>query len=129
MRLVLLLCAGGLALAGCGPKQAAPARAAPPVAVPVAVPARPVAPPAPFSVHGQSAPALLARFGAPQIDLKEGRGRKLQFLGPICVLDAYLYPAEGRGEAVVRHVDARQRSGGPIDEASCVVALTRRAGP
>nr|WP_066644396.1 hypothetical protein [Sphingomonas sp. CCH16-B10] len=58
----------------------------------------------------------------------EGVGRKLQFGSGLCVLDTYLYPpnADGSGVPVVKHIDARQRSGGPIDRASCVAALTRR---
>ena len=32
------------------------------------------------------------------------------------------------GEPTVRHIDARQRNGAPIDRASCVAALTRRDG-
>jgi hypothetical protein len=48
--------------------------------------------------------------------------RKLQFIGPICVLDAYLYP-KGAREAVATYVDARQPDGRDIDRASCVAAL------
>jgi hypothetical protein len=127
MRRVALAGGLALALAGCGPETPArPARAAPPVPVP----GRIAAPVAVASIQGQSANALIARFGSPQIDLQEGPARKLQFLGPICVLDAYLYPpASGRGEATVRHVDTRQRNGGPIDPISCAAALTRRPIP
>ncbi|PXA98816.1 hypothetical protein DMC47_06835 [Nostoc sp. 3335mG] len=76
-------------------------------------------------VMGQTGPRLIATLGKPSIDFTEGTGRKLQFTGPICVLDAYLYP-RGRGEPVVTHVDARQRDGKPIDQASCVAALSKR---
>jgi hypothetical protein len=76
-------------------------------------------------VQGQTGAILLARFGPPRIDLQEGPGRKLQFAGPICVLDAYLY-VKGRGDAVVTHIDTRQRDGKPIDQASCIAALSRR---
>ena len=108
-------------LAGCGPvEEARPARAAPPVPVP-GQPAGMVA----SAIQGASAGALIARFGPPQIDLKEGVGRKLQFVGPACVLDAYLYaPTQGR-EPVVRHVDTRQRNGAPIAAATCMAALTK----
>ncbi|MHA6719112.1 hypothetical protein ACX40Y_06625 [Sphingomonas sp. RS6] len=79
------------------------------------------------AIRGRDAAHLIARFGKPHLDLAEGRGRKLQFAGPICVLDAYLYPpASGRGAAVVTWIDARQRDGSAIDQASCVAALTRR---
>ena len=75
---------------------------------------------------GQTAPALISLFGKPDADVREGDARKLQFAGPICVLDAYLYP---KGDAsVVTYVDARQPSGATIDRASCVAALTRREG-
>ncbi|MES2442966.1 MAG: hypothetical protein V4574_09055 [Pseudomonadota bacterium] len=114
-----------LALAGCGPgggEVARPARAAP--APPIPVPATALAAGV-DRVQGQTAPRLIAQFGPPQIDLQEGAARKLQFTGPICVLDAYLY-RQGRAEAVVTHIDTRQRDGTPIDQASCVLALTKR---
>ena len=78
-------------------------------------------------VLGATARALVGQFGNPDLDLREGPARKLQFLGPACVLDAYLYPPRsGRGEAVVTHVDARQPDGREMDRSSCVAALTRR---
>ena len=59
--------------------------------------------------------------------MSEGRGRKLQFGGPVCVLDTYLYPpANGRGEPTVTYLETRQRDGSPIDPASCVAALNAR---
>lgn len=78
-------------------------------------------------VLGRDANALVAVLGKPDADVHEGSARKLQFSGPICVLDAYLYP-KGNSAPVVTHVDARQRDGSPIDRASCVAALTRRGG-
>lgn len=117
-----------LVLAACGEgggQVARPARAAPAPYIPV-----PTAPTATAltagvaKVHGQTGPHLIAQFGTPRIDLREGAGRKLQFAGPICVLDAYLY-AKGRGDAVVTHIDTRQRDGKPIDQASCIAALSR----
>ena len=112
-----------LLLAGCVSAQAdAPAPA------PIQ-PARP----APYStvglasVIGRTARFLEAQFGRPDLDVREGTARKLQFLGPACVLDAYLYPPRGgRGEPVVTHVDARLPDGRDIDRASCVAALGRR---
>lgn len=121
--LVLMLLA--LPLAACGGATgeiARPARAAGPVPIPVS----PSAMAAGLDrVQGQPANRLIATFGKPQIDLTEGAGRKLQFAGPICVLDAYLYP-RGRGEALVTHIDTRQRDGSPIDQASCVAALQKQ---
>ena len=77
-------------------------------------------------VMGQTAPELIALFGKPDADVREGDARKLQFAGPICVLDTYLYPQGDK--SVVTYVDARQPSGATIDRASCVAALTRREG-
>ncbi len=77
---------------------------------------------------GQNAQALTQVFGRPDADLTEGMGRKMQFVSDICVLDAYLYAPGGAGVPVVTHVDARQRTGQPIDRASCVAALVRRRG-
>lgn len=117
-----LLLLAGLGLAGCVGPQAAP-------------PPTTTAPPPPTaygpggleSVLGATARALVAQFGNPDLDLREGPARKLQFLGPACVLDAYLYPPRsGRGEAVVTHVDARLPDGREMDRSSCVAALTRR---
>lgn len=73
-------------------------------------------------VLGQNARGLVAMFGPAELDIRESAARKLQFIGPICVLDAYLYPKAGR-EPVVTYVDARQPDGRDIDRASCVAAL------
>lgn len=73
-------------------------------------------------VLGHDARALVALFGQPTLDVREAQARKLQFAGPICVLDAYLYPKGGR-EPVVTYLDARQPDGRDIDRASCVAAL------
>lgn len=78
-------------------------------------------------VLGRDATALVALFGKPDADVSEGNARKLQFAGPACVLDAYLYP-RGTAAPVVTHLDARQPDGSPIDRASCIAALTRRDG-
>lgn len=74
-------------------------------------------------VLGQNAAALVALFGTPELDVREDQARKLQFAGPICVLDTYLYRTRARGEPVVTYVDARQPDGRDIDRASCVAAL------
>lgn len=115
------------ALAACvptdRPRSAPPARPAQPV---VSTPVR--TPPSGLeAVMGRSASALIAQFGPPGLDVREGPGRKLQFLGPACVLDAYLYPRGGRGgEAVVTHVDTRLPDGRDTERAACVEALNRR---
>ncbi len=82
------------------------------------------------TVLGASANSLIAQFGRPILDVTEGSARKLQFGGPICVLDAYLYPPKsGRGDPVVTFAETRQRDGAPIDQASCAAAIrASRAG-
>lgn len=88
-------------------------------------------------VIGQNAAGLTTLFGQPDADVREGLARKLQFVGPICVLDAYLYPkgnpaaggaAGSASEPRVTYLDAREPDGSTIDRASCVAALTRRTG-
>jgi hypothetical protein len=76
---------------------------------------------------GRNAHAVTTLLGQPNADVTEGLGRKMQFAGAICVLDAYLYKGSER-EPVVTFIDARQRNGGPIDKASCLAALTKRGG-
>jgi hypothetical protein len=78
------------------------------------------------SIMGRSAGALETQFGRPDLDIREGDARKLQYSSDICVLDAYLYPPARGGEAVVTHVDARLPDGRDVDRASCVAALARR---
>lgn len=110
-------------LAGCA---SGPSSAPRPVAG-VATPARPQPAIRGDLLLGQTAPALIAMFGPPALDLREGVGRKLQFTAPPCVLDAYLYPpASGRGEPVVTHVDARVPDGRDMDRNACAAALRAR---
>jgi hypothetical protein len=75
------------------------------------------------TVMGRSTRYLEAEFGEPDLDIREGPARKLQFSGPACVLDAYLYPAERGADPIVTHVDARLPDGRDMDRASCVAAL------
>ena len=75
------------------------------------------------SVLGRTARHLEGLFGRPQLDVREGNARKLQFAGPACVFDAYLYPPRGGGEPIVTHVDARTPRGDDFDRASCAAAL------
>ena len=77
-------------------------------------------------VMGRSAAALVALFGTPGLDMREGPARKLQFLGPACVLDAYLYAPRRGGDPVVTHVDTRLPDGRDTDRAACVETLSRR---
>ncbi len=76
---------------------------------------------------GRNADALIALFGQPRLDRREGAARVLQFTGRDCTLDAYLYPPRERAEHIVTHVDARRASdGADMDADQCVVALRRR---
>lgn len=77
---------------------------------------------------GQNATTLIQMFGTPQADVHEGSARRLQFANATCVLDTYLYPPSGHGEAVVSYLDARQTDGSPIDRASCVGAIEAARG-
>jgi hypothetical protein len=114
-----LAIAGCVVLAACGPSGAPPASVG---ATPVFRPDTPGL----ERVMGKDARALLLLFGDPDQDVREIGARKLQFQGPVCVLDAYLYPpAQGR-EPVVTYLDARLPSGDDVDRGSCIAALTRR---
>lgn len=77
-------------------------------------------------VMGKTVADLKRLFGEPRIDVIEVQGRKLQFSGKPCILDAYLYP-DGKNQAeVVTHIDARRSDGAEVDRAACVHALSRR---
>lgn len=136
--------AGALLLAGCGPTIPAstppPAPAPPPQAhqVPPAQPAPP--PPLPTGarqpkimreaglegVIGARAAQLARLFGQPQLDVREGDMRKMQFAGEACVLDVFLYPLRNGSEPEATWVEARRRSDGlDVSRASCVAALKR----
>lgn len=77
-------------------------------------------------VIGATAQALAAQFGRPDLEAREGTARKLQFVGPACVLDVYLYAPRGGGEPVVTYIDARLPDGREMDRSSCVAALNAR---
>jgi hypothetical protein len=77
-------------------------------------------------VIGKGMADLKRMFGEPRIDVVEVHGRKLQFSGKACILDAYLYPDGKGGAEVVTHVDARRSDGAEVDRAACVDALMRR---
>ncbi len=78
-------------------------------------------------VMGKTKAQLVALFGDADLDGHEGQAQRLQFAGPACVLDAYLYPAKAGGEPIVTYVDARVPSGEDMDRASCIASLSRRA--
>lgn len=116
-----------LLLAGCASTVPAPRPAAPPERTAAAYPVRPVLDKRGLeAVMGKDAGALRRLFGEPRLDVVEVVGRKLQFTGKACVLDAFLYPDGEGGAEIVTHVDARRSDGAAVDRASCVDALTRR---
>ncbi len=76
------------------------------------------------SLLGMTAAELVAHFGNPALQVREGPGLKMQFRSRYCVLDAYLYPpATGPGVTRVTHSDARLPSGADTDLATCVSAV------
>lgn len=77
-------------------------------------------------VMAKDARALHTLFGPPDLDVREGTARKLQYASSVCVLDAYLYPPATGVEPQVRYLDARTPAGDDFDRASCIAALSRR---
>jgi hypothetical protein len=113
-----LLLLAGLVVSGCATRTAE---------APAPVPVQPTYSLAGLeAVMGSTAAAIVAQFGRPDLEVREGSGRKLQFLSPVCVLDAYLYPPRRGGEPVVTHIDARLPDGREMDRSSCVAAISRR---
>ena len=75
---------------------------------------------------GMTATDLIARFGQPRLQLREGPGTKLQWAADGCVLDAFLYPPEdGRGFPRVMHAEARAPSGAGMVAETCIGLLAR----
>jgi hypothetical protein len=75
------------------------------------------------TVIGRTAAYLTTELRTPDLDIREGTARKLQFSGTACVLDAYLYPPQGRGDPIVTWIDARLPDGRAANRVSCVTAL------
>lgn len=71
---------------------------------------------------GKTANDLVARFGRPVLQIKEGNSFKLQFRGASCVLDAFLYPSTG-AQYRVTHVEARTRAGIDSNQGDCIRTL------
>ena len=70
---------------------------------------------------------LVQHFGKPRLQVREGEGTKLQFAGPNCVIDFYLYPGQG-GVARVTHIDARNVQGADVATQTCVYAIEGARG-
>ncbi|HXH00189.1 MAG TPA: hypothetical protein VNI79_07235 [Sphingomicrobium sp.] len=111
MRLLIPVTALLLSACGSNPK--------PPLAQPIAPEPRERG-----ALIGLNASELIARFGTPRLQIREGVGTKIQFAAPGCVLDVYLYPpGSGPGLATATHVDTRNRDGRSTDQASCIALL------
>ena len=139
MRLVSL--AVLLLLSGCATTPPPAGPAAPAVSKPAATKAGPTrvrpgrtprtaAPqivPGVEGVIGVDAAGLIRQFGPPRLDIIEGDARKLQWSGPACVLDAYLYPPAVGREPLTSYIDARRPSDAQdVDRAACIAALRQR---
>ena len=70
---------------------------------------------------------LIEHFGRPRLQIREGDGSKLQFSGTSCVMDFYLYPAQG-GVPRVTHIDARNFQGGNVAAQACVYEIEAARG-
>jgi len=79
------------------------------------------------TLNGMTANDLLQHFGRPRLQVREGDGTKIQFAGPSCVLDAYLYPGQGNVPRVT-HIEARNLQGGDVDTQTCVYAIESAKG-
>lgn len=119
-------------LIGCA-SLAACSAAAPPPKVAAPAPVRPAPNPyleasaqGPVELVGKDARALQLLFGQPRLDVREGTGRKLQFLNESCVLDTYLYAQRAGGEALVTYAEARDRQGRDMAASACVAKLRQR---
>ena len=108
--------AATLALAACATQPAQPVVEAPPPATP--------RPAVRNAIIGLTAAELVAHFGNPALQVREGVGLKLQFRSSRCVLDAFLYPpATGTGAPRVTYVETRLPSGVATPQAACIVEL------
>ena len=134
IKIAIPLTLGTLLLAGSVSAQEARPMARPAARHPAPVertaasfPARPIAVARGLeSVIGKDISALKRQFGEPRLDVVEVYGRKLQFVGKPCILDAFLYPESKGGREVVTYVDARRSDSAALDRASCIEALQRR---
>ena len=77
----------------------------------------------PRLLYGLTAQELVARFGNPAFQAREGNSLKLQFRSRRCVLDAYLYASQTGAPLRVTHVDTRLPSGADTDQSACISAL------
>jgi hypothetical protein len=109
-RLVLALT---LFVTACAPRPQQPPPASPSEVAPVQ---------RQTTLVGLTPQELVGHFGKPALQIREGTSVKLQFRGPRCVLDAYLYPSQNNVLRVT-YVDTRAPSGVDMDQAACISAL------
>jgi len=70
---------------------------------------------------------LIQYFGKPRLQIVEGNSTRMQFAGPNCMLDVYLYPPEtGSGPARATYIVARNLQGGNVDTQACSTAIANR---
>jgi hypothetical protein len=123
----MILAMMSFALASCATSVAPPVKPAPPLERPAAALARPAIDVRGLeAVMGKDLGTLKRLFGEPRLDILEVQGRKVQFTGRACILDAYLYPDGQNRTEIVTHVDARRSDGAAVDRAACIDALKRR---
>lgn len=78
------------------------------------------------AVNGMTANELIEHFGRPRLQIVEGEGLKLQFAGPNCLLDVYLYPPGSGGTPRATHIEARNMQGSDVSTQSCAASIERR---
>lgn len=79
------------------------------------------------SLTGMAAVDLAEHLGTARSQVREGDGTKMQFAGPNCVLDAYLYPnPNGGGAPRVTHTDARNFQGVAVSVRDCIASIEGR---
>jgi hypothetical protein len=128
---ILIAVTAALALSACASTAPRPQTVSIPIDKPVSA-IRPIMRPAPTpskgleAVIGKDGTTLTRLFGQPRIDVLEVVGRKMQFTGRACILDAYLYPDGKNGAEIVTHIDARRSDGAEVDRVQCVNALMQR---
>jgi hypothetical protein len=79
------------------------------------------------TLNGMTVNELIQHFGKPKLQIVEGQSTKLQFAGPSCVLDIYLYPPEsGSGAPRATYIEARNFQGGNVSAQACAAAIENR---
>ena len=79
---------------------------------------------APGDLTGLSPGALTGLLGDPELRRPEGPAEVWQYRTDRCVVDVFLL-AEGSADARVAYAEARSRSDGPADAASCLSQIAR----